>query len=85
MADKSGELLDYLERKRKLGIGADPAVMRKYSDSERKSALKMQEDNMVKEGIVKKKAYPPDTDADADIKKSQSQLRQKFMGQKGYK
>jgi len=84
MADRSDELLGYLEKKRKGGVGADPAVMRKYSDSERKSALKKQEDNMVKEGIVKKKSYPPDEDADKDITAMQSKLRQKFMKAKGY-
>lgn len=81
MADKSGALLSYLERKRKIGVGADPAEMRKYSESERKSALKQQEDIMIKEGTIKKK---PSGDDD-DIVKSQSKLRQKFMGQKGYK
>ena len=80
MADRSGELLTYLERKRKIGVGAEPSMMRKYSDSERKSALKQQEDIMVKEGIVKRSAPSKDD----DITASQSKLRQKFMKQKGY-
>lgn len=82
MMDESKGAFDYLESARKSGRSVTSKELRsKFQQKDIDAALKMQGKKLTPG------AYPPDTDADKDeeIMQSQSTMRKKFMGAKGYK